>query len=49
MVFGNQKANFEKFRKDIDLSMFTILSRKWNEKFNVPENEIFRKLPVLFE
>ena len=49
MVFGNQKANFEMFQKDIDLSMFTILSRKWDEKFNVPENEIFRKLPVLFD
>lgn len=49
MVFDNQRTNFEKFRKDIELSMFTILGRKWDEKFNVPENEIFRKLPVLFD
>lgn len=49
MVFDNQKTNFDKFMKDIDLSMFTILGRKWDDKFVVPENEIFRRLPILFE
>lgn len=49
MVFDNQKTNFDKFMKDIDLSMFTILGRKWDDKFVVPENEIFRRLLILFE
>lgn len=49
MVFDTQKTNFKEFLKDIDLSMFTILGRKWDKKFSVPDNEIFRKLPVLFD
>lgn len=31
MVFGNQKANFEKFRKDIDLSYFKIIEVNINK------------------
>lgn len=49
MIFDNQKANFEKFLKDTDLSMFTILGRTWDKEFNTPENEIFRRLPILFD
>lgn len=49
MIFDSQKANFEKFLKDIDLSMFTILGRKWDKEFHTPENEMFRRLPILFE
>lgn len=49
MIFDSQKANFENFLKDIDLSMFTILGRKWDKEFNTPENEIFRRLPILFD
>ena len=49
MVFDTQKTNFKEFIKDIDLSMFTILGRKWDKEFNVPDNEIFRKLPILFD
>lgn len=26
-----------------------ILGRKWDKEFNVPDNEIFRKLPILFD
>ena len=29
--------------------MFTILGRKWDKEFNTPENEIFRRLPILFD
>ena len=35
--------------KNIDLSMFTILGRKWDKEFHTPENEIFRRLPILFD
>ena len=49
MIFDSQKANFEKFLKNIDLSMFTILGRKWDKEFHTPENEIFRRLPILFD
>lgn len=49
MVFDTQKTNFKEFIKDIDLSMFTILGRKWDKEFNVPDNEIFRKLLILFD
>ena len=49
MIFDSQKVNFKEFIKDIDLSMFTILGRKWDKEFNVPDNEIFRKLPILFD
>lgn len=49
MVFDTQKTNFKEFIKDIDLSMFTILGRKWDKEFNVPDNEIFSKLPILFD
>lgn len=49
MIFDNQKANFEKFLKDTDLSMFTILGRTWDKEFHTPENEIFRRLPILFD
>lgn len=49
MIFEDQERYFEQFLKDVDLSMFTILGRKWDSEFNVPENEIFRKLPKLFD
>lgn len=49
MIFDSQKANFEEFLKNIDLSMFTILGRKWDKEFHTPENEIFRRLPILFD
>lgn len=48
MIFDSQKTNFEYFLKGLDLSMFTILGRKWDKKFSTPENEIFRRLPILF-
>ena len=48
MVFDSQKANFDKFMAEIDLSMFTVLGRKWDSKFITPDNEIFRRLPILF-
>lgn len=49
MIFDSQKAKFEKFLKYIDLSMFTILGRTWDKEFNTPENEIFRRLPILLD
>lgn len=49
MIFDSQKVNFEEFLKDIDLSMFTILGRKWDKEFRTPENEMFRRLSILFE
>lgn len=48
MVFDSQKVYFDKFMKDIDLSIFTILGRKWDKEFITQDNEVFRRLPILF-
>ena len=48
MIFDNQKDNFNNIMSDVNLDMFNIMGRKWQNTFNTPTNEIFRRLPILF-
>lgn len=48
MIFDNQKDNFNNIMIDVNLDMFNIMGRKWQNTFNTPTNEIFRRLPILF-
>jgi hypothetical protein len=48
MIFDNQKDNFNQIMNDVNLDMFNIMGRKWQDTFNTPSNEIFRRLPILF-
>lgn len=48
IVFKEQQENFNEIMKNIP-GNFNILGRTWDTKFNTPRNEIFCRLPVLWE
>lgn len=47
-VFDNQRKNYEYVKPLLAGINADILGRKWDRKFNTPENEYFVRLPILF-
>lgn len=47
-VFDNQRNTFKNLSISFEDVNIEVLGRKWDRKFNTPENEYFVRLPILF-
>lgn len=48
-VFKDQLSQMEEYKHIVDDLHLNIINRKWVTTFNTPENEIFRRLPILLD
>lgn len=46
-VFKDQVENLEKHKDLVERLNLNVIYRKWDTEFKTPENEIFRRLPIL--
>lgn len=48
-VFIEDEAPYEEVKSLVEASNFKMIKRYWDSEFKTPENEIFRRLPILLD
>lgn len=48
-VFTDDDKPYEDIREYVDKSNFKMIERYWDDEFETPDNEIFRRLPILLD
>lgn len=46
-VFKDQMDNFEEYKSLVEKLNLQVIYRRWDKEFKTPDNEIFRRLPIL--